>query len=367
METKPAWMMVRKSLIVSLALVVLTAAFGCTPSATTGDRYDSNGAPAAATGGEGASLAPAGNSTSPGEQITNAERASSTPAQNLPGQTPAPTAGALPIQPENVVNPVPTSGVCQSPENWMDMPVIPEYVSEQAVLIYQTGLAAGNRPNAFSVIGDCQNVPAVFFGVFENPKEYTLGEENASLQPAIDYFAGSFGREGLARVGGLNAAAVLSPFRADPDQCEADESPLRCELRANRPSIVIISLEEWWSKSPVDIYEGYLRKILDEVIASGAVPVLVTKADNLEGNNAINQTIVKLACEYQVPLWNYWAAVQPLPAHGLWKDGFHLTVGLNNFGDPLAMRNARPVRNLTGLQALDRVWRGVNHLEMVGP
>jgi len=247
------------------------------------------------------------------------------------------------------------------------MPVIPDYVSEQAIAIYRSGLANGNLPNAFSIIGDCQNVPDVFFGVFEDPKAYTLGEENAHLQPAIDYFHGSFGRVGQARKGGLNAAAVLSPFRADPDACEANESPLACELRLQRPSIVLVSLEEWWSQQPMDVYEGYLRKVLDEVIAAGAVPILVTKADNLEGKNAINQTLAKLACEYQIPLWNFWAAVQPLPAHGLWADGFHLTVGLNNFDDPRAMRNARPTRNLTGLQTLDRVWRGLNGMEMLGP
>jgi hypothetical protein len=59
-------------------------------------------------------------------------------------------------------------------------------------------------------------------------------------------------------------------------------------------------------------------------------------------------------------LWNFWLAVQPLPDHGLWKDGFHLTVGNNDFSDPLAMRYAWPIRNLTALQALDAVWHAVS-------
>ncbi len=287
------------------------------------------------------------------------------------GDTPTPTeivptARPLPTQPETNNNPVPTSGTCLSPDQWTEMPVVPDYLSQRMIDLYHNGLKQGNLPNSFSIIGDCQNVPQVFFGAFDHPTQYDLGSEFAYLEPTIDYFSGSFERVGQARKGGLNAAAVLSPFHANPDQCEANKSPLRCELRINRPSIVIVSLEEWWSKQPVDLYEGYLRKVLDTVIASGAVPILVTKADNLEGDHAINRTLVKLACEYQIPLWNFWAAVQPLPSHGLWTDGFHLTVGFNTFSDPLAMRNARPVRNLTGLQTLDRVWRGLNQMEMVG-
>jgi hypothetical protein len=249
---------------------------------------------------------------------------------------------------------------CADPDGWQEMPVIPEHISERMLRVYRGGLESGARTSSLSIIGDCQSVPQVFLGVFEKPQEFDLGSQYAYLQPAIGQFAGSFNRRGQARLGGLNVAAVLSPLRADPKSCEKDETPLACELRLNRPSIVIVSLEEWWSKRPVEVYESYLRQVLDEVIAAGAVPILVTKADNLEGDHAINRTIAKLACEYEVPLWNFWRAVQPLPNRGLWSDGFHLTVGANDFDDPVAMKNARPLRNLTGLQAVDAVWRLLN-------
>jgi hypothetical protein len=58
--------------------------------------------------------------------------------------------------------------------------------------------------------------------------------------------------------------------------------------------------------------------------------------------------------------WNYWRAVQPLPGHGLWRDGIHLTIGVNNFEAHEALKAARPVRNLTGLQTLYQVWMGLN-------
>ena len=90
------------------------------------------------------------------------------------------------------------------------------------------------------------------------------------------------------------------------------------------------------------------------------MPILGTKADNIEGDGGINQVIVKLAKEYDVPLWNLWAAVQPLPNHGLINDGFHLTWARNYFDQPDIMENAWPWRNLTALQAIDAVWRGAS-------
>jgi hypothetical protein len=61
--------------------------------------------------------------------------------------------------------------------------------------------------------------------------------------------------------------------------------------------------------------------------------------------------------EYQVPLINYWRAVQALPKKGLQDDAVHITWGPNRFNDPQVMQAGWPVRNLTSLQALDIVWR----------
>ena len=308
----------------------------------------------------------------PTPEVSTANPATAEPAATAQDTAVSPTINPIDIAtlpatttPDSIdtaVTSVPTGGACLAPEKWQEMPVVPEYVSNKAIQIYQAGLKSGNNPQVFSVIGDCQNVPTVFLGMFESPKNYKLGEEYAYLQPMIDHFSGSFNRKGLARKGGLNVAAALSPLRADPKLCEKNETPVQCELRVNKPSIVIVSLEEWWSKSPIDTYEGYLRKVLDEIIAHGAVPVLSTKADNLEGNHSINQVITKLACEYQVPLWNFWSAAQPLPSHGLWTDGFHLTTGLYDFTQAKNLAAGRSMRNLTGLQALDQVWRGLNRL-----
>jgi hypothetical protein len=252
----------------------------------------------------------------------------------------------------------PTPRPTLAPDAWMEMPVVPE-VSDTARAIYQRGQEMGNDPRVFSKIGDCQNVTSLFLGVFEDPEEFRLGEDYAYLQETIDYFDGSFSRESLAVKGGFNVAAILSPLRADQDICQPVESPVACEIRENNPSFVIISLEEWWADKPAKEYEGYLRQIVKHAISEGVVPILATKADDLEGDNGINQAIARVAYEYDIPLWNFWRAVQPLPNHGLSEDGFHLSYARNFFDDPQRMESAWPWRNLTALQTLDAVRRGV--------
>ncbi|RIK29014.1 MAG: hypothetical protein DCC56_14220 [Anaerolineae bacterium] len=238
---------------------------------------------------------------------------------------------------------------------FMQMPVVPNGVSESMREVYQRGIASGNDPTHFSIIGDCQNVSSYFLSTFDKPGDYSLGTEYAYLQPTIDYYHGSFSRVSLAVKGGFNAAAVISPLRADPKSCNAGESPLDCELRTWKPSIVFVSMETWWSEKPATEYDKYMRKVLDRIIEFGAVPIIATKADNLEGDNAINNAIAQLAYEYEIPLWNFWAAVQPLPDQGLSDDRFHLTFARNFFDDPKRMLNAWPWRNLTALQSLDEV------------
>ena len=252
-----------------------------------------------------------------------------------------------------------------SPNEWMSLPIIPE-VSQNARMIYQRGLELGNNPHAFSKIGDCQSISTYFLSYFDRLGFYDLGDYS-SLQATIDWYTGSFSRDSLAVKGGFNAAAVLSPLRADPKQCNPNENPITCEFRLHRPSLVIISLEEWWAGHPEN-YEAYMRQIIEYSIQQGVVPIIATKADNLEGNNLINQTIANLALEYDIPVWNFWLAVQPLPNHGLIAfnssgevDLFHLThsEGYYFYNDPSGTQSGWSVRNLTALQSLDAVRRGL--------
>jgi hypothetical protein len=250
-----------------------------------------------------------------------------------------------------------------APDEWKQLPVIP-VVSEAMKEVYQRGIAMGRNPNVFSKVGDCQTSTGFYLVDFDHEGWYSLGDEYAYLQETIDYFEGSFARDSLAMRDGYNVAAILTPLRADPENCQPNETPIACEFRVNNPSIAIISLETNFSGRPADDYGRYMRQIIEYSLEQGVVPILATKGDNLEGDHSINAEIADIAVEYDIPLWNFWAALQPLPNQGHsteLNDGFHLSFSRNFFDKERNMLSGWPWRNLTALQALDAVRKALSN------
>jgi hypothetical protein len=279
------------------------------------------------------------------------------PASPVPSLQASSSAADIPLPTPTLLPPVTVSPDLRlPPERWQEWPVVPETFSPRLLEIYARGQELGNNPQAYSKIGDCESTPTWFLGPFDGkPEEYSLGEY-AYLQAVIEYFRGSHGRVSLASGRGYTAANALSPLWADRTYCDSSETPLTCEIRVQRPSYALVML------GTNDIYhqesfDANMRQILDTLIENGVIPILSTKADNLEGDHAINLQIARLAYEYEIPLWNFWLAVQPLPSHGLLEDGSHLTWAGPFFDDPVRMKAAWPWRNLTALQSLDAVWR----------
>jgi hypothetical protein len=231
-------------------------------------------------------------------------------------------------------------------------------ISLRARDVYRYGLLLGNNPHTFMKIGDCQTIFPFFLSAFDNPKSYQLGNDYGYLQAAIWQFSGSFGRDSVAAQTGFGTATELDPQWANPNACLSGESPLVCEYRTMRPSLAIISLgtNDIWQ--PDGRHELNMRKIIDYLIHQGVVPILSTKADNVEGDGSFNRLIVQLAGEYQLPLWDFWQVTRGLPKYGL-VDTYHLSWGPSVFDDPKNMRLGWPWRNLSALQALDAVWRAV--------
>ena len=256
-------------------------------------------------------------------------------------------------------NRVPEPTATLSAKAWRELPVVPVEISEQMRLVYERGLADGNNPQAFSKVGDCQSAVPMFLSDLDKER-YDLGEYSY-LQPVIDNFAGSFGRSSRAVKDGLTASAVNVSLWNDWRDCETNETPLACEYRLHKPSFAIISLGTNDANGFVP-FEDTLRKVIDVTLAQGIVPILATKADNAEGDHSINLTIARLAYEYQIPVWNFWLAVQDLPLQGL-RSPEHLTYGEYvlpvDFSSPEVLQYAFNVRNLTALQVLDIVWRSV--------
>lgn len=252
-----------------------------------------------------------------------------------------------------------------SPDFWKELPVVPSGISDRVRAIYQRGLAMGNDPNAFSKVGDCHSTNPYFLADFDlGPGVYELGEY-AQLQTTIDYFEGSFSRTSMATKKGLSTAGVLASLWSDWKYCSSNETPLDCEFRLHHPSFALISLgtnEAYDVKIDSSTFEGRLRRIIEHSIDQGVVPILSTKADNAEGNHFINYTTARLAMEYELPLWNFWKAVQPLPDHGL-RDPEHLTFApsksYTDFSKPEYLAYGIQMRNLTALQVLDLIRREI--------
>lgn len=248
------------------------------------------------------------------------------------------------VEPDHSTTPTADSRL--TPENWQNWPVIPE-VSDTVREIYARGIEMGNDPHAFSKVGDCQNLKPYFLGKFDHLSIYTFDFDLEPYLDTIENFKGHFYRDGQAAVFGFTAASPLSQLLADPDYCNPGETPLECELRLTSPTFVAISLEFPFLRRTPELYEQYIRKIIEYTMSQGAVPILATKADNVEKDHSINYTTAKLAYEYDLPLWNWWLAAQIFPDKGIdtGRDGFHIT------------KEAWDERSNTFLFVLDHIWK----------
>lgn len=323
-------------------------------------------------------LAAAGCAAQPGPQ--QAEPAEPSPVvTQLPASTPEPTAAAptftaLPgsastkqaaPQPAATLAPSPTIPPAApptptfDPAAWTDLPVIPT-LSPRAIEIIQNGLAKGNDAHVFSKVGDCESQASWFLEIFDQGEQhYALGSYEAELNPVIAYYSGSFARPSLAAKQGFTAASLRAPIWANREVCEKNEGALACEYRLNRPIVALVTLGTNDANNP-KTFEEHMRKVIEYSIEQGVLPVLGTKADNVEKDHYINATIAKLGMEYQVPVWNFWAAVQELPHKGLQHDGIHLTYASTRFDKTSNMKKAWPVRNLNALQILKLVMEQTN-------
>ncbi len=285
-------------------------------------------------------------------QTMSAALPSPTAAPTNPPLPPTAPAVQLPPTATQVIVPTLTPGPSPTPENsltakgWGQAPIIPT-ISTRAKEIYQRGLMMGNDPRHFSVAGDCQSVPQVFLGIFDSDR-YRLSDEDQALQDTIKNFQGQFSRDGVAVRQGFGITSILDPTWSEPKLCQPNEMPLECEFRVNKPSILFINMGTNWKNASAEAYEKYLRKVVDYSIDHGVLPILSSKIDNIEGDHSINAVTANTAHDYDLPYWNLWLAADGLPNHGLDSDR----------GDIYFSVAAQYLREVSGLRALNAVWRG---------
>lgn len=233
---------------------------------------------------------------------------------------------------------------------WKTLPVIPETIDASLRKVYERGQTLGNDSHAFSIFGDCQSRPGDFFGVFETDAAVV---ENLpiELREAVDYFGGSFNRESPTAQDGTTPGSLLwTQWHRGEYGCTFAETPVECELRIHRPSFVIIQVGTHFESRNAE----YLRRVILQLLDAGVVPILATKADNREKDERINRDMAMLTSEYDLPLWNFWAAVSDLPNRGLYtRDDRPLQ------GPIYLTEEAAVIHRMTGLAALNAVWRAV--------
>jgi LysM repeat protein len=234
--------------------------------------------------------------------------------------------------------------------------VMPEDVAQNVGQIFLVGQALGRDPRSFSKLGDSTIENPHFLTRFDDGP-YNLGNYTY-LQPVIDYFHGSFSRQGVAVLRGLHTWSVFDPMWADPYTCNPGEHLLACEIRLHNPSVLFVKLGSNDVGVP-DSTERNLRQIVEYCLSAGVIPILNTKADRHEGAGNINNDIIRqIAADYQIPLLDFDLVAGTLPARGLAFDGVHLTSFFaHDWSSPIALQRGYGVHNLIALMILDRVWR----------
>ncbi len=270
---------------------------------------------------------------------------------------PQPAATKLPAKPGAGATPPPLPKVAVNGVSLSAFVVMPSEVKQNIREVYRHGQTLGRNPRAFARVGD-STVENGFFLMAFDQRHYNL-DGYAYLQPVIDYFSGSFARESVAVGRGFHTTTVLDSAQTRPD-CTSGETLVECELRLTNPGVMVIRLGANDVGMP-DIFSRKLRQIVELSLSKGVIPVLGTKADRLDPDNAINTIIRQVAAQYRIPLWDFDVVAQTMPNRGLASDGVHPTIGLGrDYSRPDTFQYGHAMQDLTALMALDAIWREVN-------
>ncbi len=239
--------------------------------------------------------------------------------------------GSVLIEPIVVVEPTvePTQDVSFTPGMAGSAPVIPDIRSLLDSLQgrFRNGVNQGAQAAVFARLGDEVMLNDGYLEPFGS-SAYQLGE-NGDLQSIIDWYSAvgsdgfnSFNRQTAGAGQGWRPVDLLDPSRADSALCDtgSGETPLGCELRRTRAAVALIQVG-YHSARAVDpeTFRTNMRAIIDSVTNYGAIPVLFTirPGQDAAGTAALNDVIIQLGAEYQIPVINAWRALNDLPNPGL--------------------------------------------------
>ena len=231
------------------------------------------------------------------------------------------------------------------------------------------GRAAGRDPRVFGLVGDSITAGAFFFNAFGEGSEFVHDlspEARRALRTGpvggdltiIDHYRGvraergvggfwrdSFRAERAAKVGARSDWAVLYD--------DIDSSPVARMVKHLSPSAAVVMFGTNDAVARIEAiprvqraFEESMGRVIGALERRGVVPILSTiprhgmqkdrpSCDRHESDtsdwriavqtNAVNASVVKLACERHLPLIDLRYAMDGLVNHGLGRDGVHPT------------------------------------------
>ncbi|MBE7512543.1 MAG: hypothetical protein HS103_06990 [Anaerolineales bacterium] len=201
--------------------------------------------------------------------------------------------------------------------------------------LFRKGQTLGSRADVFSIAGDSISASPLFIPALGRGAD--LGAYRAELEPTLQrYLAGnarggqnSFLNPPIAAGNGWGADRILQAGFANPTLC-GNDSPLVCELKNVRPAVMVIMIgtNDSGGVAPEE-YTQNLRRIVEITMERGTIPILSTIPPKLLGAwhtervTLWNNIIRGMAYQYEIPLWDYWFALQSLPNQGISGDGVH--------------------------------------------
>jgi hypothetical protein len=262
------------------------------------------------------------------------------------------------------------------------IPLIDSSMQSRLQSVYRLGQLLGERPNVFMKVGDSNStLPGYLdpFGssAYEPQTADFFGFSPGAFSSIIDYFratpidpAGlnSFNHMSAATYYGWNTTDVLTPgergFAPWPNINPGD-SPLQAEIDQTKPAIalVMIGTAEIQFQNTTQ-YQANLTTIALTLLSQGIIPVLSTIPEIEFADSTLpsrvsqyNQIIANVADELNVPLWNLWVGLAPLPSLGIGADQVHLSVSPNGDSQTGAADIVFGVnyRNLTALATLNKL------------
>jgi hypothetical protein len=261
------------------------------------------------------------------------------------------------------------------------IPVINQSMKSYLQSIFQSGQSQGERANVFAKVGDSNSFNPTFLDGLGlatfNPSDPAEVGQNTNLASIVNYFRqtsvdpqhdNSFNHTSAATYGGWTTLSLLTPGMRGVQPWmfgPAKATPLDVEIRQTRPAIALVMIGtcEVGQQDP-SLFQTNLTLVARDLLSQGVIPVLSTVPEdhlvfpNLPALTAeYNQIIANVAENLNVPLWNLWVGLNPLPSQGISADLVHLGASPN--GAQL-LDNANIVfgmnyRNLTSVQVLAKL------------